>query len=567
MTLGATSTAYERLLDRLRDGGKTVRNTGPNKAVAQCPAHEDRSPSLSVTQIEGQALIHCHAGCQTEDVLAALNLSKRDLFDDSNGATYEYPDGRQVRRTYNANGSKRFYQSGNTNGQKTTLYRLTRVQAAISEGRTVWLVEGEKDVHAIESLGEVATTAPQGAGNVDKCDLSPLHGAQIIAIPDRDEAGLKWAQQVQRLLDGKAGSLDFAIAQSGKDAADHIAAGHTLEELLPTTLPLAMESEDVGEDLRFIPGGNFILDTDPIPTPLWGDGEEVLWADGEALIIAGPQGAGKTTLGQQVSLGWIGLKQYAELLGFPVRSGTRLLYLAMDRPRQAARSFRRMVDEVDRDELNDRLTVWKGPPPADLAKYPKLLLDLCEQARADCVVIDSLKDAAIGLSDDEVGAGYNRARQLVCAAGIQILELHHIRKALGGTKAEHPAIDDIYGSTWITSGAGSVILLNGKPGDPIVSLHHLKQPAVEVGPYKILHDDITGRSTIWHGTDLLEVVRSARQMSALDAAKILFDTDKPTDAEKQKARRKLDRLVASGHLWMFDKGDAATKRPALWAVK
>jgi hypothetical protein len=36
--------------------------------------------------------------------------------------------------------------------------------------------------------------------------------------------------------------------------------------------------------------------------------------------------------------------------------------------------------------------------------------------------------------------------------------------------------------TWLTSGAGSVILLNGQPGDPIVSLHHLKQPAAAVGP-------------------------------------------------------------------------------------
>ena len=42
--------------------------------------------------------------------------------------------------------------------------------------------------------------------------------------------------------------------------------------------------------------------------------------------------------------------------------------------------------------------------------------------------------------------------------------------------------------TWLTSGAGSVILLNGQPGDPIVSLHHIKEPAAEVGPFKVLHE-------------------------------------------------------------------------------
>ena len=57
----------------------------------------------------------------------------------------------------------------------------------------------------------------------------------------------------------------------------------------------------------------------------------------------------------------------------------------MDRPRQAARSFRRMVTDDQRDELNERLLVWKGPPPQDLARYPALLLELCDKAMADMV--------------------------------------------------------------------------------------------------------------------------------------------------------------------------------------
>jgi replicative DNA helicase len=57
-------------------------------------------------------------------------------------------------------------------------------------------------------------------------------------------------------------------------------------------------------------GGDFILDTPADPSPIWGEGEEVLLADGEALIIAGPQGLGKTTLAQQLLLGRAGFTEY-----------------------------------------------------------------------------------------------------------------------------------------------------------------------------------------------------------------------------------------------------------------
>jgi hypothetical protein len=56
-------------------------------------------------------------------------------------------------------------------------------------------------------------------------------------------------------------------------------------------------------------------------------------------------------------------------------------------------------------------------------------------------------------------------------------------EGLSGVKARKPTPDDVYGSTWLTAGTGSVILLNGEPGDPIVIMHHLKKPVAEGGPY------------------------------------------------------------------------------------
>lgn len=58
-----------------------VRQVGPRRWMARCPAHEDRNPSLSITEgKDGRVLLHCFAGCRTEDVLQALGLSWKHLF-------------------------------------------------------------------------------------------------------------------------------------------------------------------------------------------------------------------------------------------------------------------------------------------------------------------------------------------------------------------------------------------------------------------------------------------------------------------------------------------------------
>jgi hypothetical protein len=53
------------------------------KATAKCPAHEDRSPSLSLCEgADRRAVLFCHAGCDTGTVIRALDLQWADLFPD-----------------------------------------------------------------------------------------------------------------------------------------------------------------------------------------------------------------------------------------------------------------------------------------------------------------------------------------------------------------------------------------------------------------------------------------------------------------------------------------------------
>ena len=58
-----------------------VRQTGDNRWIARCPAHDDGSPSLSIRELDdGRTLIHCFAGCDALSVLHAVDLEMADLF-------------------------------------------------------------------------------------------------------------------------------------------------------------------------------------------------------------------------------------------------------------------------------------------------------------------------------------------------------------------------------------------------------------------------------------------------------------------------------------------------------
>jgi hypothetical protein len=66
-----------QLLARL----ERVKQTGSGRWLARCPAHQDKSPSLSVRALDdGRWLINCFAGCEPGDVLSSIGLTMSDLF-------------------------------------------------------------------------------------------------------------------------------------------------------------------------------------------------------------------------------------------------------------------------------------------------------------------------------------------------------------------------------------------------------------------------------------------------------------------------------------------------------
>ena len=314
-------------------------------------------------------------------------------------------------------------------------------------------------------------------------------------------------------------------------------------------LELAVEDEhDGAAHLGVIDGATFALDEGERVNAVWGADSAVLWAEGEPLMIYGPDGVGKTSIAQQLVCARIGVRD-PELFEFPVApTKAKVLYLALDRPRQAGRSFRRMVEEKDRELLAERLVVKQGSLPFDIVRDPEALCQFVRQCGADTVVIDSTKDLTMKLSDEETGTAIHKSWQLCVEAGIEVLALHHPRKAQADNK-KPKTLADVYGSRWITAGCGSVLLVWGDAGDPVVALEHLKQPVDIVGPLELLHNNRAGRTFVIDSNDVVRLVAVAdEQPTAREVASSLFSNPKPTRNQVEQARRKLDAAVEDGAL-------------------
>lgn len=347
--------------------------------------------------------------------------------------------------------------------------------------------------------------------------------------------------EVTALILIAASKCDFPRDEALRKVEQAYLQDHNDEDLLSLLFPGAKADE------RIVPGGDFILDEPDVVASVWGENENSLWAEGEAVMIASQQGLGKSTIAQQLVLSRIGIGP-KRFLGLPVKPSTgKVVYLAMDRPRQIARSLRRMVNDSDRDTLNEKLYLQRGPLPFDVRESRNLLADWIQEVcpDADTLVIDSLKDLAADLADGKIAAALNHSWQECLARGIDVLILHHERKA-GSDSKRSVGIDHIYGSVWLTSGLGSVIQLIGEPGDAEVRLHHVKQPAEPVGPLDLVHDHSAGVTTTQRQVSINEALIEG----PLSVEEIAHEIG----SSRHTVSRRIKALIASGVVSIADPG-------------
>lgn len=236
-----------------------------NGFQAKCPAHDDNKASLCIhTESDGKILIKCQAGCETPPILGAVGLRLADLFPEQ--AKYEKKAQKAkpvnfnvvAEYTYNNEEGELLYQvcrldpkdfllrqkvisptsagwEWKANGIRRVLYRLPEVLKAIAEGKTIFVCEGEKDVHTIESMGLVATTNPIGAAKWLSGYTKSLKGADVVIVPDNDGPGRKHAHLVAVSIIGDASRVRVltlpGLPPKG-DVSDWKAAGGTQAEFL-----------------------------------------------------------------------------------------------------------------------------------------------------------------------------------------------------------------------------------------------------------------------------------------------------------------------------------------------
>lgn len=285
--------------------------------MARCPAHDDTKDSLGVTTGDnGKVILKCHAGCSFDAILTALGFTPADLVPEHDergewtprgtaAAVYDYTDGDgsllfQVLRTFDKSFSQRrpdrTRDSGwtwNLEGVRRVLFRLPKLPGAIADGRRVFIVEGEKDVLALEAVGEVATCNPGGAGKWRPEYVESLRGAsEVYVIADRDEPGQRHARQVAQSLEDACGSVFIVEPSKGKDVSDHLSAGLSLDELVVTKDPKDRGPSDLAPDLW-----EFLAETDTYDWIVEG-----LLERGDRMMLTGTEGLGKSTLIRQMAV-------------------------------------------------------------------------------------------------------------------------------------------------------------------------------------------------------------------------------------------------------------------------
>ena len=114
------------------------------------------------------------------------------------------------------------------------LYRLPEVVEAVARKQTVFIAEGEKAVDALGELGVAATCSPGGAGKWRDEYSQYLSDANVVILPDNDEAGERHSEAVAKSLKDFAARvrvLRFPGLLPKGDAYDWVQAGGTADQL------------------------------------------------------------------------------------------------------------------------------------------------------------------------------------------------------------------------------------------------------------------------------------------------------------------------------------------------
>lgn len=477
----------EDVLSRLEG----VQRRGEGKYQCKCPAHMDNVASLSVTDKGGKVLLHCHAGCDTADILASMGLSWADIGVRVPTAQQAFGGKEWIQQIenwkgrkvvahydyYNAAGGylytkvrlegknmllgvlnedKTYFKAG-LKGINRTLFNLPALVRAVKAGDTVYYVEGEKDVLTMADIGLAATTA--GSVSDWKREYAEhFRGANVVILPDNDKPGHDLAKRVQGDLQGVAASVKVVSTSKAEhgDITDWLNEGHSKEDLLK--LVEGCNGESVIGAIK----ANSLISKTFSPLLEYVSG---LIVEGLNLLV-GASKIGKSWFSLQLAV------CVALATSFLNKRTTKssVLYLALEDSQRRLQSRLHKIG-VTKENAPENLTFWTKARLVGEGLEDDLEQWIQENPQPYMIIIDTLQKVrgSSDKADNAYQADYKfmgKIKAIADAHKAAIICVHHTNKI----KKAEDIFDKVSGSTGIIGTADTTMLIERERGAPTAIL-------------------------------------------------------------------------------------------------
>lgn len=416
--------------------------------VARCPSHDDKHASLSIGEgHNGGIVIKCHAGCVTADVLAAIGLTLKDLAPVVGSGTptntvYRYDNAAgepvfEVVRTPD----KRFWQRlpgsvkpglGDT---QRCLYRIPDLLKA-EPSQPIFIVEGEKDVDRLWSVGLAATTSPMGAGKWRQPYTDwlseHLRDRYFVILPDNDEPGIKHADEVLHSLQHaglKVREKRLPHLRPHGDVSDWLSNGGSPSELVE--IAEAPVSEKIHPlDLKVMDGPQLSLATLSLPEALI---PHLLYR-GFSTLLAGDSKLGKSSLQLRALLAgacggwWLDKDRRSENR----LEKMRILFINFEDPLFVTRE--RALRMMAPEGLPENFLTMEPPYGYSLNAVLDWIHSAHDRLGLDAVILDPIGVAAEWndeTDNSEITRTFKAIQRLASETQLAILSAHHVTKKPG----------------------------------------------------------------------------------------------------------------------------------------
>lgn len=335
------------------------------------------------------------------------------------------------------------------------LYHLPDVEDALAKGETIWIVDGEKDADALSDYGATATCCARAQGWTSELAEQLIGARRVRIVADNDAGpGIQQALQVRETLLAVTGlgsnDIEIVRALEGKDAYDHLHAGHGLKDFLPVE-EVDLDPEAAERPAWRVVKARSFLD---LPEP---EGVELLGPlilRGGRTLVGGDSGHGKTTAAFAMTSAVL---TGSEVFGHKGAGTGPALIIDLE---QGVRSIKRGIraaglSDLDVHLLNlpDGLALDQNPD--ELARLESVLADL----HPVLVVLDPYYKAHRGDANEERGVTdlMRNLDRLRTDYSFALLMPAHVRKEQQTGAPRKLTLADLSGSGALSRGAEVVL--------------------------------------------------------------------------------------------------------------